>query len=220
MKQWGLHWVQVHQGDCSQQKTRFTHWQKWKWSLFPCSSPPSTCTCKLLAFSCNMEITQMVIILRKTFAFCKKASSLGKLWCDFLHGFPFPCDILTEIWKEGLLSQESRAEISCQGLVALVYVIHILGFCKKKARRSWGHRHILNFLALCFTSFISVLFKVTMSVKITDTSASKRTTCFGVTFILFLFFALLFLFLCSVIVPGKSRMPYTLIPLAFLFGNH
>lgn len=35
--------------------------------------PPSICTCKLLAFSCNMEITQMVIFLRKTFAFSKKA---------------------------------------------------------------------------------------------------------------------------------------------------
>lgn len=90
MKQWGLHWVQVHQGDCSQQKTRFTHWQKWKRSLFPYSSPPSICTCKLLAFSCNMEITQMVIILRKTFAFCKKASSLGKIWWDFCMAFLSP----------------------------------------------------------------------------------------------------------------------------------
>lgn len=89
-KQWGLHCVQVHQSDCSQQKTRFTHWQKWKWSLFPYSSPPSTCTCKLLAFSCNMEITQMVIILGKTFAFCKKASSLGKLWCDSCMTFLSP----------------------------------------------------------------------------------------------------------------------------------
>lgn len=94
-------------------------------------------------------------------------------------------------------------------------------FGRGKAGRSWGHKHILIFLVLCFTLFTSVLFKVTMSVKITDTSASKRTTCFGVTFILF-FCTTFFLFLCSAVVPEKSRMPYTLIPLAFLFlfGNH
>lgn len=52
--------------------------------------PPSICTCKLLAFSCNMEITQMVIIQRKTFAFCKKASSLGKYWLRFCMAFFTP----------------------------------------------------------------------------------------------------------------------------------
>lgn len=39
LKQWALHWVQIHQGSWSQQKTRFTHWQKWKRSLSPYSCP-------------------------------------------------------------------------------------------------------------------------------------------------------------------------------------
>lgn len=108
-KQWGLHSVQVHQGDCSQQKPRFTHWQKWKRS----PTPSSICTCKLLAFSCNVEIAQMVIIQRKTFAFCKKlhhweSSDLIFAWLSFLLWH-----VDRESWKKCLLSQQNRVEISC-----------------------------------------------------------------------------------------------------------
>lgn len=188
MKQWGLHWVQVHQGHCSQQKTRFTHWQKRKRSLFPNSYPPSICTCKLLAFSCNMEITQMVIILRKTFAFCKKASSLGKLWRDFCMAFLSPVPYWQKLEKK--VSFPGKAEQRSAARAWWPWSMWFIswGFSKGKARRSWGYRHILIFLVPCFTVFTSVPFKVTMSVKITDTSASNWTACFGVTFIIFFFF--------------------------------
>lgn len=119
----------------------------------PLFLPPSICTCKLPAFSCNMEITQMVIIQRKTFAFCKKASSLGKLWLDFCMAF------LSSVtcWQRKLKrvspfpGKQSRDQLlGLGGPGACGSYPAVVG--KGKGWRSWGHRHILIFLVLfhCF----------------------------------------------------------------------
>lgn len=169
----------------------------------PLFLPPSICTCTLLAFSCNMEISQMVIIQRKTFAFCKKASSLGEPWLGFCMAFLSHVTCRQRKLKRAspFPGKQSRDQLlglggprACDSYPAVVG--------KGKRGRFWGHRHILIFLVLCFTVFTSVLFKVTTSGKIADTSVSKQTTCFGATFFLF-FFCTTFLFLCSATVPGN-----------------
>lgn len=186
--------------------------------------PSSICTCKLLAFNCNKEVTQMVIIQRKIFAFCKKPSSLEKLWLDFCKAFLSP----VTYWQRKLKrvspfpGKQSRDQLlGLGGLGAFDSYPVVAG--KGGGGKSWGHRCILIFLVLCFTVFISVLYKVTVSGKklLMQKLLLLASRSFGVTFFV-VFFSTTFSLFFSAIVPGKSRMLYILIPLAFLsfFGNH
>lgn len=43
----------------------------------------------------------------------------------------------------------------------------------REGGRSWGHRHSLIFLVLCFIFFTSILFKVSISGKLADAFVSK-----------------------------------------------
>lgn len=164
----------------------------------PLFLPPGICTCKRLDFSFDMEITQMVIIQRKTFAFCKNASSLGKLWLDFCMAFlsPVTCWLRKLKRVSPFPGKQSRDQVLGLGGPG-VCDSYPAAVSKGKGGRSWGHRHILIFLVLCFTVFTSVLFEANMSRKIAVTSVSNRTTCFGVTFSLLLHHFLISLFYYS-----------------------
>lgn len=119
----------------------------------PLFLPPSICTCKLLAFSCNMEITQMVIILRKTFAFCIKASSLGKLWRDFCMAFLSPVTYWQKFEKKVSLPRKAEQRSAARAWWPWCLWFISWGFWYRKGKKILGTQTYFDLSCPAFHCF-------------------------------------------------------------------